>query len=65
MGETALKGHRLRGGTRPSKQFTEGRVCAERGCDTKISIYNRREFCHVHAPVKFPRVRGRILPEGT
>jgi hypothetical protein len=60
-----LKGQRLQGGVRPSRSYGEGRKCKEKGCETKISMYNRREFCHVHAPVKFPRVRGRILPEGT
>jgi hypothetical protein len=65
MAESTLKGRRLRGGVRPSKTFSEGRVCSKSGCDTKLSQYNRREFCYTHAPVKFPRVRGRILPEGT
>ncbi|HDH03684.1 MAG TPA: hypothetical protein ENH15_05510 [Actinobacteria bacterium] len=60
-----MKGQRLRGGVRPSRRYSEGRVCEERDCTTKISMYNRREFCHAHAPVRFPRVRGRILPEGT
>lgn len=60
-----LKGQRLTGGVRPSRSYGEGRTCKEQGCDTKISMYNRREFCHLHAPVKYPRVRGRILPEGT
>ena len=60
-----LKGQRLAGGIRPSRSYGTGRTCKHKGCQTKISMYNRREFCHVHAPVKFPRVRGRILPEGT
>lgn len=60
-----IKGRTVRGVTRPSKDYGEGRVCAKPGCDTKLSRYNRREYCHVHAPVRYPRVRGRILPEGT
>lgn len=64
MTET-LKGRQIQGGVRPSRKYSEGRVCARKGCDTKLSMYNRREYCYAHAPVRFPRVRGRILPEGT
>ena len=60
-----LKGQQMRGGIRPSRAYEQGRVCEQRDCTTKLSIYNRREHCHVHAPVRFPRVRGRILAEGT
>ncbi len=65
MAENTLKGRRLRGGVRPSKTVSGERVCANKDCDTKLSQYNRREYCYAHAPVKFPRVRGRIVPEGT
>ena len=60
-----LQGDRLRGGIRPSRKFGEDRVCAQKGCETRLSQYNRREFCYAHAPVRFPRVRGRVVPEGT
>ena len=60
-----MKGAAIKGVTRPSKDFGEGRVCAEKDCDTKLSRYNKRDHCYAHAPVKYPRVRGRILPEGT
>ena len=63
MAET-LKGKAIKGVTRPSKDFGDGRVCADKACDTKLSRYNKREHCFAHAPVKYPRVRGRILPEG-
>ncbi len=56
-----MKGQAIRGVTRPSKDFGAGRVCADKDCSTKLSRYNRREFCYTHAPVKYPRVRGRIL----
>jgi hypothetical protein len=64
MSET-VKGSAIRGMTRPSRRYAEGRVCSYQGCETKLSQYNRREYCYAHAPVRFPRVRGRILPEGT
>lgn len=64
MSDTTLKGRRIQGGVRPSKTIEATRVCADSGCVTKLSKYNRREFCFAHAPVKFPRVRGRIPIDG-
>ncbi len=58
-----LGGSQLRGRIRPSRTYAAGRVCRRNGCSTKLSVYNRREHCNIHAPVKFPRVRGRIVPE--
>jgi hypothetical protein len=60
-----LKGNKLRGGIRPSRKFGEGRVCVDQNCDTRLSQYNRRDHCFAHAPVRFPRVRGRVVAEGT
>lgn len=60
-----LKGKAIKGISRASRRYNEGRICDHPECDTKISMYNKRDYCHVHAPVKFPRVRGRIVPEGT
>lgn len=60
-----LKGKTISGVTRPSKEYGSGRVCGKAGCETKLSRYNRREFCYLHAPVRYPRVRGRIIPDGT
>lgn len=62
MSET-VRGAAIKGVTRPSKRFESGRVCAKKGCGTKLSQYNKAEFCHVHAPIRFPRVRGKILNE--
>ncbi len=56
-----LGGSKLRGRVRPSRAYTAGRVCRKRGCSTKISIYNRREYCNAHAPIHFPRVRGHVI----
>ncbi len=62
MSET-VRGAAIKGVTRPSKRFETGRVCAKKSCETKLSQYNKAEFCHAHAPVRFPRVRGKILNE--
>lgn len=58
-----VKGAAIKGVTRPSKRFATGRVCAQRGCRTQLSQYNKAEYCHAHAPVRFPRVRGKIMDE--
>jgi hypothetical protein len=63
MAETTLKGRHLRGGVRPSK-VTEGvRICVDEACATKLSRYNKRDHCNIHAPVTYPRVRGRFVTE--
>ena len=59
-----VKGATIKGVNRPSKDFGAGRTCKQGDCVTKLSRYNRRDHCHAHAPVKYPRVRGRIIPEG-
>jgi len=56
-----VRGAAIKGMTRPSRRFATGRVCAKPGCETKLSQYNKAEHCHAHAPVRFPRVRGKIV----
>jgi hypothetical protein len=58
-----VKGAAIKGMTRPSRRFTTGRTCAKPNCSTKLSQYNKAEYCHAHAPVRFPRVRGKIMDE--
>lgn len=38
------------------------RVCSEASCATVLSRYNTNKFCHLHRPVRFPRVRGVLDP---
>jgi len=61
MNDQVLKGRRLNGATRAPKTYSTERKCAKGGCSTKLSRYNRREFCYTHAPTKYPRLRGRIV----
>jgi hypothetical protein len=63
MADNTLKGKRVLDNARPPKVHSEQRTCAKRGCDTTLSRYNRREYCYAHAPTKFPRLRGRVVPE--
>ena len=59
----SLRGAAIKGVTRPSKQFANGRVCKHPQCSTRLSRYNKNEYCHAHAPVRFPRVRGKIVEQ--
>lgn len=61
MNENVLRGRRLNGGSRAPKTYSTERLCAHEGCDTKLSRYNRREWCFAHAPTKYPRLRGRVV----
>ncbi|MDX2343802.1 MAG: hypothetical protein QNL12_08770 [Acidimicrobiia bacterium] len=63
MSDNTLKGKRILGTARPPKATNEQRYCAKHECETLLSRYNRREFCYAHAPTKFPRLRGRVVPE--
>jgi hypothetical protein len=60
-----ITGRRPTGRRRAPKSLNEQRVCSHRGCDTQLSRYNRKMTCHVHSPIKFPRVRGREAPSPT
>ncbi len=56
--DSALTAQRPIGRARSPKTYGTGRVCENVECDTRLSRYNKRDFCHVHAPVKYPRIRG-------
>lgn len=49
--------------TRSSKQYGEGRLCAEESCETTLSRYNRDDKCFLHAPKRAGRVRGWKQPK--
>jgi hypothetical protein len=61
----AIRGSRPQGLPRASRRYAEGRVCAEAGCETKLSVYNRRDKCWAHAEMKVPRLRGRKPAPGS
>ena len=37
------------------------RVCQEKGCKTRLSIYNDGQHCSLHAPMITPRTRGKKI----
>lgn len=46
--QTALAAVTVPGRGRRPKVGPQGRVCAEEGCTTRLSIYNRSERCFAH-----------------
>ncbi|OFW54508.1 MAG: hypothetical protein A2V75_05170 [Actinobacteria bacterium RBG_16_70_17] len=58
-----LKGNRVTGKLRAPRSQDGERLCGQRGCTTRLSRYNNREFCYAHAPTRFPRLRGRVVRE--
>jgi hypothetical protein len=61
MSERAVGGSPISGNVRASKAFKAGRPCAEDGCGTVLSIYNKGRFCYQHEPMATPRTRGRKI----
>ncbi len=45
------------------KTYGGDRVCGHSVCETKLSRYNRDEYCFRHAPARFPRMRGEFTEE--
>jgi hypothetical protein len=41
----------------------QGKLRAPRALDEMLSRYNKRTYCYAHAPTRFPRLRGRVVPE--
>ena len=55
----SLRGTPVRPLPRRNRVWVAGRVCAEEGCITQLSIYNRSEFCWAHEPIHDYVMRGR------
>jgi hypothetical protein len=54
-----LRGATVRTLPRRNRTWTKGRTCAQEGCVTRISVYNRAKYCWVHEPVRYYVARGR------
>jgi hypothetical protein len=63
MAENTLRGNKIRGKLRAPRANDDECFCLAKGCETKLSRYNKREHCYAHAPTRFPRLRGRVVPE--
>ena len=58
-----MRGHKISGTERAPKANADERVCIAEGCETRLSRYNKRDHCYAHAPTRFPRLRGRVVPD--
>jgi hypothetical protein len=47
----AYRGARIRELPRANRTYGPGRVCGAEGCSTKLSIYNKWNYCWQHEPV--------------
>lgn len=54
-----LKGAPVQALPKRNRTWSEGRVCADEGCVTRLSVYNRSKYCWAHEPVRYYIVRGR------
>jgi hypothetical protein len=63
MSSEIMKGNRVQGKLRAPKVTDGTRVCEDEACVTLLSRYNKRAHCYAHTPTRFPRLRGRIVPE--
>ncbi|HSL10039.1 MAG TPA: hypothetical protein VLA82_01820 [Actinomycetota bacterium] len=59
MSEERFRGASVRSLPRPNRQYSEGRVCADPDCQTKLSRYNKWQYCWQHEPVHTYIPRGK------
>jgi hypothetical protein len=53
------RGAHVRQLPRRNRTYGSDRTCATEGCVTRLSIYNRSEFCWQHEPVRTFVARGK------
>ena len=63
MDSTTMRATTAGRARRRPKTYGEDRVCGADHCATKLSRYNRNQFCFRHAPARFPRMRGEFTEE--
>jgi hypothetical protein len=61
MDDRGVSAEKVTSHDHPARQYPQGRTCGERGCSTRLSIYNDGRFCSLHEPVEAPRMRGRKI----
>jgi hypothetical protein len=59
VSEEKFRGASVRTLPRPNKMFGSGRVCADPTCGTKLSVYNKWDYCWQHEPVHAYIPRGK------
>jgi hypothetical protein len=58
MNDTSVVGYRFDSEEGTVRRFSNGRVCSNSECRTRLSIYNDGEFCARHEPMTTLRTRG-------
>ena len=59
MIDERFRGESVRTLPRANKKYKTGRVCAAAGCETKLSMYNKWQYCWQHEPVHSYVPRGK------
>lgn len=59
MDQSGYRGARVRELPRANRTYPNGRQCAADGCATRLSIYNKWDFCWQHEPVHTYISRGK------
>jgi hypothetical protein len=59
MTEDRFRGATVRTLPKANRTYGNGRVCAEPGCETKLSVYNKWKYCWQHEPVHAYIPRGK------
>lgn len=59
VSEERFRGASVRTLPRANKSYGPGRVCASPGCETKLSVYNKWDYCWQHEPVHSYIPRGK------
>ena len=47
MADEVYRGERVHQLPKANRTYSEGRVCAADGCGTKLSIYNKWQYCNI------------------
>ena len=59
MADESFRGQSVRTLPRANKRYQADRTCATPGCRTKLSIYNKWDYCWQHEPVHTYVARGK------
>jgi hypothetical protein len=59
VSEERFRGASVRVLPKANRRFAPGRTCAAPGCETKLSVYNKWDYCWQHEPVHTYIPRGK------
>jgi hypothetical protein len=59
MADERMRGQSVRSLPRANKQYRADRTCEAPGCSTKLSIYNKWNYCWQHEPIHTYVARGK------